>query len=207
MANQGIQPMSAMDIARQLQEEWLGGEGRVTQLPGAAAPSVRKYYSYHQGYDYGTPVGTPVYAPSDVEVKGSYYDPQWGLRQVVYDPAKNLTTYLSHLSRIPVSSGTVPAGTILGYTGGQPGAYGAGNTTGPHLDITQKMGSYGTGLSQIPVYQQPQPSPKPQSSTGAKRVYEILAKKYGPSVMAVAKDPQKLKEKYGDSVKIVKVRV
>jgi hypothetical protein len=129
---------STEDQARQLNAQWLSGQGKVTQLPGAADPSTRQFYSQHQGYDFGVPAGTPIKLPQDYNFVSEGYDKSgFGNRVALQDPKTGEITYLSHLSQMtPEQKGLVKAGTIIAYTGGVPGQPGAGNTTGAHLDIT-----------------------------------------------------------------------
>jgi murein DD-endopeptidase MepM/ murein hydrolase activator NlpD len=125
--------------ARNLNSQWLANQGKVTQMPGPASPDVQKYYSYHQGYDFGVPAGTPLTTPQDYVFQGEGLDKSgFGNRVALKDPNTGEVTYLSHLSKMTPEkpNATVPKGTIIGYTGGVPGQPGAGNTTGPHVDIT-----------------------------------------------------------------------
>jgi hypothetical protein len=130
--------MDPEEQARQLNSQWLAGQGKLTQSPGPASPDMQKYYSYHQGYDFGIPAGTPIKLPQDYNFVSEGYDKSgFGNRVALQDPKTGEITYLSHLSQMtPEQKGLVKAGTIIAYTGGVPGQPGSGNTTGAHLDIT-----------------------------------------------------------------------
>jgi hypothetical protein len=131
-----------MNYADDLIRKWTGNYYKNTQSPGPASASTRQFYSTHKGYDYATPVGTQIKAPITGNVVYAGLDNTgWGNRIGVYNPQTDKTTFLSHLSKINVKPGQkINYGDILGFTGGQRGAYGSGNTTGPHLDITEEAG-------------------------------------------------------------------
>lgn len=130
------------NYADELVKKWTGNYYRVTQRPGPAEASTRKFYSTHKGYDYATPTGTQLKSPVAGQIIYAGLDNTgWGNRVGVYDPTTDKTTYLSHLSKINVKPGQrINYGDILGATGGRPGTYGSGNTTGAHLDITELAG-------------------------------------------------------------------
>lgn len=89
----------------------------------------------HKGIDYGHPVGTKIYAvmPGEVIVASNIDPDGWG-NTVKIKHTDGSSTLYAHLSDISVSVGdSVSAGTLLGKTGGEPGATGAGNSKGPHL--------------------------------------------------------------------------
>lgn len=186
---QNIKPMSPTEIAQQLQQEWLGGQGRITQLPGRAAPSTRKFYQTHKGYDFGVNAGTPIYAPYNLEVTGAGLSGGYGNRLAVYNPEKNQTAYLSHLSDIAVQPGSYQQGALLGYTGGVPGSYGAGNTTGAHLDIEL----YGGRQAFNPTGQAvtPQAQAQPNIQGYAQQLLERARQQYGGNFVGVTSDPNK----------------
>jgi len=89
--------------------------------------------SGHNGIDYPTRVGTPVYAAADgtVDFEGYGVNNSWmreaaGICVLLKHP-DNYTGY-AHLSRTVVDKGqSVKKGQLIGYTGS------TGNSTGPHL--------------------------------------------------------------------------
>lgn len=190
------------EYGNKLMNKWLNGQYQITQLPGKAAPSTRKYYATHQGYDYATPQGTPVVAKTVGEVIFAGYDPSgWGNRVGVYEPSTNKTTYLSHLSDIKVKKGQkIGAGTLLGLTGGMPGSRGSGNTTGAHLDITEYIGNkvasaLSSGASSAKAY---------AGGYNFKDVLNRARSKYGKKLVAFSTNPERLK-KSGIKGKIIRL--
>lgn len=196
------QPLSPTEIAQKLQQEWLAGQGRVTQLPGTPAASTRKFYNRHKGYDIGVKAGTPVYAPSNLQVKDMGVQGGYGRRLAAYDPNSGQTYYLSHLSDV-ASQGDVSAGSILGYTGGTPGSYGAGNTTGAHIDFEIGSGDAPPSFAQ----QIAQQANTANQTTGANYSQQLLqrARQQNPNIRGIARDPNKLREAAGPNAKIVKI--
>ncbi len=97
---------------------------------------TRKYYSYHNGLDFGakTGAGTPVLAAADGKVRaigndGKYAYGVW----IAIDHGNNLITLYAHLSRnsVLVKPGqSVKRGEVIGLMGA------TGLATGPHLHFT-----------------------------------------------------------------------
>ena len=88
----------------------------------------------HQGIDIPTPVGTKVYAVSQGKViEAVTNNPSAGTFVTIDHEDGYYSRYL-HLSQMNVRVGDrVDAGTLVGLSGGEPGAWGAGHSTGPHL--------------------------------------------------------------------------
>lgn len=88
----------------------------------------------HQGIDINVPVGWPVGAPAAGTVTlAGMGSSACGLALAI-DHGNGLSTHYCHLSAVLVSAGArVYAGQVVARTGGQPGAYGAGNSAAPHL--------------------------------------------------------------------------
>jgi len=196
--------MTAQEIAEQLKAQFLQGKGTVTQLPGKASAETSKFYNYHKGYDIGTQKGTPIIAPSDMEIVGSGNTKGYGNRLVAYDPAKNETYYFSHLSDISPLNGTIKAGTTLGLTGGRVGDYGAGNTTGEHLDIEIATGrqpfNYSTALTNGLQNRQVN-----NNQFDTQTLLKNAKAKYGQGVVAMSNDPNKLSDYAKKGMKIIKI--
>ncbi len=94
----------------------------------------------HKGVDFGAPKGTTVFAAIDGTVwyagNGGGWGPSYGAQVIVKGLVNGVVRYaqVAHLSRIDVKTGTkVVAGQQLGLSGGVPGQWGAGNTTGAHV--------------------------------------------------------------------------
>lgn len=189
-----------MQIAQELNAMFTGGKARVTQMPGPAAASTRKFYDTHKGYDLAVPHGTAIKAPFAGQVVTSGYDKTgYGQRIGIYNPATNQTYYLSHLSKIAVPSGEVQPGQILAYSGGLPGTYGAGNTTGAHLDIESYLGRVAKPVQAAMNYAQ-----RLSNIMNPQAVLDKARSIYGNKVVAVSNDPNKLK---GMGKKIVRITV
>jgi murein DD-endopeptidase MepM/ murein hydrolase activator NlpD len=98
--------------------------------------SVYAGRAYHPGVDFGTPRGTPIYAPLTGTVRdtgntdavpGCY---SWG-KWTLIDHANGLSTLYAHQDVISVVPGQkVSTGEIIGYSGN------TGYSTGPHLHFT-----------------------------------------------------------------------
>ena len=90
----------------------------------------------HKGIDYPVPVGTNIVIlkPGDVTVADMNADPG-GYGAVIYiKHYDGIYSRYGHLSKINVSVGDkVKVGDVIGKTGGEKGAVGAGNSQGPHL--------------------------------------------------------------------------
>jgi len=85
--------------------------------------------SNHQGVDYRAPIGSPIYANTDLTINKAGVGSGYG--NVVYATDKNGTQYrFGHLDGFPPgmkAGDTIKAGDVVGYTGN------TGVSTGPHL--------------------------------------------------------------------------
>lgn len=97
---------------------------------------TRKYYSYHNGLDFGakTGMGTPILAAADGRVRATGNDGKYAYGVwIAIDHGNNLVTLYAHLSKnsIAVKTGqTVKKGEVIGLMGA------TGLATGPHLHFT-----------------------------------------------------------------------
>lgn len=99
-------------------------------------PGIYGGRAYHPGVDFGTPRGTPIYAPLAGTVRatgntdlvpGCY---SWG-KWTLIDHANGLSTLYAHQDTVSVTPGQrVATGEIIGYSGN------TGYSTGPHLHFT-----------------------------------------------------------------------
>lgn len=114
----------------------------ITQRFGRTAGAARLYASgSHNGVDFRAPQGTRVLTMLGGVVEGTgNTDEQRGCysygRWILIKHGNGLTSIYSHLSATIVTPGqTVQTGQVIGYSGGTPGLYGSGYSTGPHLHI------------------------------------------------------------------------
>ncbi|MBX4189530.1 peptidoglycan DD-metalloendopeptidase family protein [Candidatus Parcubacteria bacterium] len=134
---------------------WPVDKVRVTQQFGKTADSGRLYASgTHNGADFGVPIGSAIHAVrkgviraqgNTDEQKGCYSYGRW----ILVEHDNGLSTIYGHLSSSIASTGqSVNTGDIIGYSGGTPGAYGSGYSTGPHLHL----GLYATQAVKVAQY-------------------------------------------------------
>lgn len=121
---------------------WPLGNVFVTQRFGRTAGAARLYASgSHNGVDFRASQGTPVVAMAGGTVEGTgNTDEQKGCgsygRWILIKHGNGLTSVYAHLSSSLVSAGqTVKMGDIIAYSGGTPGVFGSGYSTGPHLHV------------------------------------------------------------------------
>ena len=91
-------------------------------------------FGNHRGYDFLTPIGTPIRSPIDaIVMKVGYENPEnekqgFGLRVILCSDGFRL--FFGHLSHIQVvDNQKIKAGTVIGQSGN------SGRTTGPHLHV------------------------------------------------------------------------
>ena len=108
--------------------------GEVPGSPNSGFRTARR--PKHNGNDYFKDAGTPISLIQEgtVTVADMNYNPGgWGALVEVRHKDGSLSRY-AHLSKISVSAGSkISPGQVIGYTGGAAGAYGSGNSEGPHL--------------------------------------------------------------------------
>ena len=83
----------------------------------------------HRGVDYGSPIGSPIYATADGKVAYSGVKGAYG-NTVILQHGKKFSTLYAHMSKIAEKSKTgtrVKQGDVVGYVGK------TGRVTGPHL--------------------------------------------------------------------------
>jgi len=106
---------------------------------------TRRLSSPHHDYpawDYGVAVGSPVFAMTFGRVVAAIDDDEkrcgGTVTLISHDESARIT--YCHLSSVLIRSGVdVGPGDLLGLTGGEPGAPGAGNTRAPHLHLQIKL--------------------------------------------------------------------
>lgn len=108
--------------------------GRVTSTFGYRNRPTKGASSYHKGIDWGTPIGTPVYASSGGTVAKAGWGSGYGYCIYINHPDGKQTRY-GHLSKVLVSSGqSVSQGQRIALSGN------TGVSTGPHLHFEILVG-------------------------------------------------------------------
>lgn len=88
----------------------------------------------HSGTDIPESPGTPIKAPADGYVAKLHDAHGPGYSYILLIHGDNISTVYGHVSGFATQEGqVVTRGTVIGYTGGVPGANGAGLSSGPHL--------------------------------------------------------------------------
>ncbi len=102
---------------------------RVTSSYGMRQHPVYNREAMHGGIDFGTPIGTPVYATADGVVEWAAHHQSSGYGKMVRIIHNyGFSTVYGHLEDFEVASGNyVRRGDLLGYSGN------TGVSTGPHL--------------------------------------------------------------------------
>ena len=109
----------------------------ITSPYGMRVHPVTGVYKLHDGTDFGVGCGTPVHAAASGTVIQAANVAGYG-NQLVIDHGimrgVGLATSYNHLSSFSAGAGAhVSRGQVIGYSGGAPGMYGAGYSTGCHL--------------------------------------------------------------------------
>lgn len=129
-------------------QEWIKPcNGPITSGYGKSVSLVPGASTYHNGWNIGVPIGTPVNTIADGKVIASGPANGYG-RWVVVDHGiingVRVTSEYGHLSSCNVSNGqTVKQGHIIAKSGN------AGISSGPHLHITIREGAF-PGKAQDP---------------------------------------------------------
>jgi murein DD-endopeptidase MepM/ murein hydrolase activator NlpD len=115
---------------------WMQKRPRISQHFGLNPQMYSQYgMKGHNGTDYAVPIGTPVFAPMDGEVKVIDSGVKgYGLHVKLRNPYKAAEMVLGHLSEAVIPDGhRVRTGEIIGYSGN------SGYSTGPHLHMGYRM--------------------------------------------------------------------
>ncbi|MGH3486909.1 MAG: M23 family metallopeptidase [Actinopolymorphaceae bacterium] len=98
-------------------------------LTGRFGQNGDNWSSFHHGLDFAARVGTPVRAvAAGTIIEAGWDGSAYGNRTKIRHRDGTVTLY-AHLSGFRRRSGTVAAGTVIGYVGA------TGNTTGPHVHL------------------------------------------------------------------------
>jgi len=142
----------------------------ITGVFGTTVGGLQLYkQGFHNGVDFRASQGTKVKAVLSGTVEGTgNTDEQKGCysygRWVLIKHDNGLTSIYAHLSASIVKAGQrVETGQTIGYSGGQPGVFGSGYSTGPHLHLGL-FASQGVEIRQF------------TTSIGCKQVYVPISK-------------------------------
>lgn len=103
-------------------------------MPEFSSPYGPRESGFHAGLDIRVPVGTPVYPSAGGRVVKLYSDEPRNGSGVQLDHGGGWRSVYLHLSRIDVQPGDwADPRRAIGLSGGQPGTWGAGRSSGPHL--------------------------------------------------------------------------
>lgn len=181
-------------LSEQLKQQFLRGQGIVTQEAGAYNPGLEKFSGgYNTGTDIGVPVGTPIslpqgnyrveeaYGGSNSGWIGNSANRGYGNSVLVRDQNTGQAFRFSHLLRPLVQAGQTLTGGNIGLSGA------TGNVTGPHVDIElygKNSGNAMTGL------QSSRQSALPK--VDVKALLGRARSKYGKGVIGISNDPKRL---------------
>lgn len=94
----------------------------------------------HDGIDFGVKAGTELRATVDGKIRNNDAGARDGAGVDITAPDGTVTRHW-HVSKFLLPNGsTVKAGDVIALSGGIPGTWGAGNTTGAHLHWGVKIG-------------------------------------------------------------------
>lgn len=135
-----IPPKNPTPQKRPTQEWIIPCDGPITSSYGWRVHPVYKTKKFHNGWDIGVPIGTPVKAVADGKVYYVGRADGYG-KMVIIDHGKingtTVTSEYGHISSWNVSSGqVVKQGQIIAKSGNE------GTSSGPHLHITIRKGAY-----------------------------------------------------------------
>lgn len=153
----------------------------VTSSFGSRFHPVLQYVKNHNGVDYGTPIGTPVWAVADGTVVSAGNSGAAG-NMVLLRHANGMETQYMHLSRFGdgVRAGQrVRQKQVIAYSGN------TGRSTGPHLHFGLKRnGAYANPLTQ--KFPRADPLPKELTADFLAKAHDMAQQLDAVSVAAVA---------------------
>lgn len=123
---------------------------RVTSPFGPRVHPITGETSTHKGLDLALPQGTPIRPIAPGRVVRVWLDDPINGTAVRVDHGGGWASSYVHLSELAVQPGTwVTPAAPLGRSGGAPGTWGAGRSTGPHLHLA--VWHNGTAVDPLPV--------------------------------------------------------
>lgn len=147
---------------------------------GSRKHPILNYVTAHNGVDYGTPTGTPVWAVADGTVVRAGWD-RGGGNMVCVRHVYSLETCYLHLSKVEVKEGQrVSQKAVIGASGS------TGLSTGPHLHFAMKRsGSFVNPLTQ--TFPRADPLPKALLADFREKVSALDAQLEAKSLAEVAR--------------------
>lgn len=139
-----VQERTGVEIAPPTADLTQGDPTDGWALPLARIDAERAGRPHHDypAWDYGTPVGSAVYAMTAGTITTALDDDgaRCGGTVSITTHAEDAQITYCHLSGVLVDQWQdVEPGDLIGLTGGDPGAPGAGNTSGPHLHLQIRL--------------------------------------------------------------------
>lgn len=184
-------------LGEYLKQQFLQGQGIVTQTPGQTYTNPHG----HKGYDIAVPVGTPVNTKGLQYVGAQRDTTGYGTRAAFKDPTTGKAYIFSHLSKIQQG----PEGVQV-YTGGRSGI--DGRSTGPHLDleIADNFSGFNNMLRNVMARAQSSGPRAYAQQTQKRSAQDVFAKAksvFGNKVVGVASNAKLLEgaqKKYGGRI-------
>lgn len=116
----------------------------------------------HDGIDFGVPQGTEIKATAAGVIRNNDAGQRDGAGVDITTPDGWVVRHW-HLSAFVLPPGTqVNAGDVIALSGGKPGTWGAGNSTGPHIHWGVKIGQRWVDPAELNPknFDDPKPQPK-----------------------------------------------
>lgn len=112
----------------------IGAGYEVSSLFGFRYHPILKKPKFHDGIDFKTPIGTPVYATANGVVKKAIYGKTGYGNHIIISHSSGYETLYAHLSKLKVKDGEyVKKGQLIGYSGN------SGRSVNPHLHYEVRL--------------------------------------------------------------------
>jgi murein DD-endopeptidase MepM/ murein hydrolase activator NlpD len=110
---------------------------KITKIIGSEVYRLSQLsHTGHTAWDIAVPQGTELYSPGTGKVSVVKLDASGNSFVQMKFPKMKIAVEYIHCSHIDVSAGdSIIPGQLIGLSGGTPGTYGAGKSSGPHLHL------------------------------------------------------------------------